>query len=119
MSSNAFAPQGNTIALNVTATTHSAVQVDLPTQGPLNINYVITNLGPNTAYISWAPPSPGNAAPSPALTAVIPVDGTPANGYPILSGSKETITAPPNAFVSAICAATQTATLLITPGEGV
>lgn len=115
MSSNAFAPQGNTACLSVTSTAHSAVQVS--GGGPANMNYVVTNVGPNTAWIVGAAPGP-NGAPAPTLAAVAPTDGTPANGYPILAGSKESLTYPPNSYFSAITAATTTATLYITPGEG-
>lgn len=119
MSSNAFAPQGNTVTFNVTQTAHTAVQIDPPTQGPININFVVANLGTSLAYVAWAPPGPANLAPTPALLAVIPVDGTSANGYPILPGSKETLTAPASAFFSAICPTGLTTTVTVTPGEGV
>jgi hypothetical protein len=119
MSSNAFAIQGNTVALAVTSTAHSAVQIDAPTNGPGNINFVVCNIGTSLGYISYAPPGPGNSAPSPTLAAVIPTDGTPANGYPVLAGSKETITAPPGSYWSAICASGLTTTITVTPGEGV
>src|SRR6266568_5006340 len=112
MSSNAFAPQGNSVVLSVTTSSHAAVQV--PGAGPANCNYVISVVG-NDTYLSWTAPLLSGATPS--LTTVIPVDGTPANGYRVLGGSKETITVPANAWFSAITAS-GTSSTSITPGEG-
>ena len=123
MSPNAFAPMGLTTAISVTSTASTQQQVNQQVGTPqLNQNnYVLTNLGPNTCYVAIAngTSDSSNGAPSPALAAAVPVAGTPANGYPVLAGSKETITAPTDAWFSAVCASAQTATLLITQGEGV
>lgn len=115
MSSNAFAPQGNTVCLAVTSTAHAAVQV--PGAGPANMNYVVANSGTSLAFITALAPLAGGVASNPV--AAIPVDGTPANGYEVLAGSKEVVTFPANAYFSAITAAGTTTTLYITPGEGV
>ena len=114
MSSNAFAIQGNTVEMDVTASSHATVQV--PGGGPGNINYIFTNTGANPCWVAMAQAGPGGAVPT--VTAAIPTDGTPANGYPVLAGSKESITGPVNAYFSAICAAALTTKLYITPGEG-
>jgi hypothetical protein len=123
MSSNAFAPSGLTSLISATSTASAAQQVNQLAGSPLlNLNnYVLTNLGPNTIYVAIANGTSdvSNGTPSPALVATIPVAGTPANGYPVLAGSKESITATAGAWFSAVCASTQTATLLITQGEGV
>ena len=115
MSSNAFAIQGNTVEMDVTSTTHSTIQVS--GGGPGNMNYILTNTGSNTVWVAYAlPATVGGAAPT--VTVVAPTDGSPANGYPVLAGSKESVTGPPNAYFSAICAAGLTSKLYITPGEG-
>lgn len=110
MSANAFAPQPtNTAALSVTSTsTVTPIQV----KGTLNnaTQRLIYNKGPNDCYLAWGPTS--------TLTAAIPAAGTPANGTPIPAKAIMVLSYPPNAYFAAVCAATETATLFISPGEG-
>ena len=107
MSINAFASTGNTVCLSVTTSAHTPVQVAGGNNG--SSCYMIYNAGPNTAFLVGA---------ASATNAVIPTDGTPANGMPIPSGSVLYWTDAPAAYWSAICAATQSATVYITPGDG-
>lgn len=103
-----FTPQANTFAIAVTSTASTPVQL-LGTGNGSN-RYRVVNVGPNTAFIAF-----GNSA----VVAVAPVAGTPANGVPSLSGTVETFGAAPNTYVSLICAATQTAIVYFTPGDGI
>lgn len=108
---NAFQPQGNTVALSVTTSSHNAVNVP-GLNNNASMQYEITNTGPNPAFVV-AGPNSGVAA------AVIPTDGTPANGWVIMNGQRKVITTYANAWFTAICASTQSATLYITPGDGI
>lgn len=111
MSSNAFAPQPtNTAALSVTATsTSTPIQV----KGALNnaTQRLIYNAGPNDCFLA--------SSASASFTAAIPVAGTPANGTPVPAGAVLVLSYPPNNYFAGVCASAQTATLYITPGEGV
>ena len=98
---------GNTVALTVSTSAHTPVQVSGGTGG--SSCYMVYNSGPNTAFLVGA---------ATAANAVIPTDGTPANGIPIPSATVLYWTSAPNAYWSAICAATQSATVYITPGDG-
>lgn len=118
MSMNAFAIGGNTVCLSVTASAHSVVQVPATNTTQNCINYVVTNSAKSANEVFVAYIAPGTTG-TPTLTPVIPTDGTPGNGYVIEPGATHVLTGPPNAYWSAICAAAGTATLYITPGEGV
>ncbi len=107
MSANAFTPQGNTAAIDVTDTASTGVQAPSSPQGQSGA--LVYNAGPNTAFL---------AAGASNVAAVAPIDGTPANGQPIPGGAIMALTFPPNAYFSAICAAGETATIYITRGEG-
>lgn len=108
MSTQPFAPQGNTVAITSAATSTAAVQVS----GASNtVNYEIQVVGAVPMYFAWG----SSSANAPA--AVIPVNGTPANGYPVQPGQAKTISAPPGAWFTTIATAT-TSTALITPGDG-
>lgn len=116
MSQNAFSIGGNTICLSVTSSAHSSVQ----TKGGNDTqpcNYVLTNSSSSIGEVFVAYAAPGNSG-TPTITPTIPVEGTSGNGYVIEPGATHTLTGPPNAFWSAICASGKTATLYITPGEG-
>ena len=117
---NAFIPMGNTVCLTVSTSSHTPVQVT-PSSALAVFQYSIQNVGPNTAFVTMAAPvtNGGGIQSAPSLTAVIPTDGTPANGWAIQSGQRMVVTGPPNAYFAAICAATQSATLYITPGDGI
>lgn len=109
MSSNAFTPQPtNSAALSVTSTsTATPIQV----KGALNnaTQRMIYNAGPNDCWL---------ASGAADVVAAIPAAGTPANGVAIPAGAVMTLSYPPNTYFAAVCAATKTATLYITPGEG-
>ncbi len=107
MSANAFSPSGNTALIAVTATASTGIQV----KGNIAnaTTRLIQNLGTKTAYLAWGESN---------IAAVVPVDGTPHNGIPILAGAVLTMGFPPNAYFSAICAGSDSTSLTITPGEG-
>lgn len=110
MSSNAFAPQPtNTVAF---AGTSTSTATPLQVKGALNnaTQRLVYNKGPNNAFLAWGKDN--------TVVAAIPVAGTPANGVPIAAGAVYTLSYPPNAFFAVVCAATETCTLYITPGEG-
>jgi hypothetical protein len=111
----AFTPFGNTVCLSVVTTSHTPVQV--AGTGSSAVNYRIYNAGTNTAFILASMPQTGNVAPS--MTVTIPTDGTPGNGIPVVAGATVTLNLPPNAYFSAICANAQSATIYITPGDGI
>lgn len=101
---------GNTVCLAVTDTSHAATQIlGSTTLGSYQV--IVKNAGASNAFINFGQTS-GVAA------AVAPTDGTPANGYPVLAGSIETLTIAPNSYVTAICATGLTATLYFTPVSG-
>lgn len=102
--------QGNTVCLAVTDTSHAATQiVGSTTLGSYQV--ILNNAGANTAFINIGQNSSVAAA-------VIPTDGTPAAGYPILGGSIQTLSLAPNSWLTAICATGLTTTLYITPVGG-
>lgn len=103
-----FAPSGNTAPISVTNASSTAIQV----QGtPANATQrMITNVGPNTAFVAWCSTS--------TCTAVAPSGSTPANGFPVPAGAIVVLSFPPNAWFATITTGTGTATLYITPGAG-
>lgn len=108
MSSNAFTPSGNTVALAVTSTSTST-----PLQVKGNVNNstqrMFYNAGPNDCFVEAA---------ATATAAVAPAAGTPGNAFPVPAGAVLVLSIPPNHYFAAISASAQTATLYITPGEG-
>lgn len=82
-----------------------------------NQQYVLTNSGTKLCFVGMG----ANAGQATANT-VAPVEpqavGYIAQCYPVLAGSQVTITGQQNAFFSAICAGSDTTTLLVTPGYG-
>lgn len=109
MSSNAFSPQPtNSACLSVTATsTSTPIQV----AGALNnaTQRMFANDGTKTCWIAWGASN---------VTAVVPTGGSPANGICIPAGAIVVLGIPPNAYIAAICAGSDTTTLYISPGEG-
>jgi len=103
-----FSSQGNTVCLSVTSSAHTAVQVTSNSNG--SFEYLITNTSSNPVFIAVGTTS--------SVTATLPVDGTPGNSFPLPPNWTSSIAGPPNAYFSAICAASQTATVYITPGDG-
>ena len=111
MSTQAFSPRGKTSLLAVTATAHSVVRV---TGTPVHCStYQFVNAGSKACYVAW-----GSAADDASVTPAIPTDSTPGYGLPILSGEIVTYNLVPDAYFSAICASTESTSLLITAGEG-
>lgn len=93
---SAFTP-GPTVTLSATATSSSSALSGTGSQ------VVFQNAGPNTVFVTFG---------SSTVTA------TTAN-FPVLNGQSLQLTRPADStHVAAICAATQTATLYVTPGEG-
>ncbi len=121
MQTSPFQATGNTQSLNVTATASTAFQ--LTTGGGGSGSQVrIANVGPNAAFVTWAAPAPAGSGSS-STVAVIPTSGNPPGtsqfGVWMLSSTIETFTIPQGSWISAICAAAQTATLHFAIGEGV
>lgn len=108
MNVNAFSPDfANTKSISVTSTSASVTLATVDTNtGTLGQGYNairIVNAGPNTAFVRWG---------TGTQTAL-------ATDMPILAGTVEVFSKSPDATtIAAIAAATQTATLYITCGEG-
>lgn len=113
MQASAFMPVPglNTAAANVTA---ASVAIALPSPVGSSAPQVrIYNSSGVIAYIAF-----GTTAAPP--TAVIPVNGAPANGIPIAPGAVEVITPPPQSTQVAVIAGAAGATpIFFTMGEGV
>lgn len=110
-----FVSSGNTLSLSVTSTASTGFQLTTSSKGS-GSQVRIVNVGPNNAFLTWDPNGSSSTA------AVIPTAGNPPGtsqfGIWILAGATETFTFPQNSWYSAICAASQTATLHFTVGEG-
>lgn len=103
----AFTLIGNTTELDCSTTSAS---VTLPDTGNSygGGNYRLVNDGPDKVFIAIG---------TGAVTAAIPVNGTPANGMPMEAGTTEVFGFPPGATLAAICPSS-TAKLYITGGQG-
>jgi hypothetical protein len=101
-----FTPQTNTIAMSVGTTSHAKVQVP-QSSAHGGHSYMLKNPGSETVYV--------NVGDGTVTAAVIPVDGTPANGFPVLEGETMIISGVQNAYFTAIAAAAG-GQLLITGG---
>lgn len=111
MSANAFKPQGNSAALAVTSTsTATPIQVNGNMKNATE--RLIYNAGPNDCWLAAA-------ATAAAAVAVVPTAGSPALGTVIPAKAVLVLGFPVAAFFAAISKAGETATLYITPGEGV
>lgn len=111
MGVQAFTVTGNTVTL--TAATSAPTPVQCPSTTLGGNQYRIINASTTViAYLSFA------ATSAEATTnCVIPGAGTPTRTLPILPATDEVITFTPNAYFTAITSAS-TATLFITPGDG-
>ncbi len=111
MSSNAFAPQGNTVFIAAAAAS-SGASAGVRVNGSVAnaTQRLVQNIGTKTAYLAGSLDS--------TIAAVAPTAGTPANGVPVQAGAILVLSYPPNTYFSAICASTDTTTLMLTPGEG-
>jgi len=119
VSTQPFAPQGNTVAITVTGSSSTAVQVPSGQGAGLGSgNYMLTVVGTTNIFFVATPPVIGSAitTAATAAAAVIPT-GSPANGVPLLGGSAQTITLAPGSWITTIAGATGS-TLYITPGDG-
>ena len=102
-------PVGKTVAINLTATSSTAVTVTPSTNDQVNFAAFL-NPGAKGCAVTIAPSS--------APAAVLPVDGTPSNSFylPPLMTRPVVLAVPINSFsVTGICAATETTTIYITP----
>lgn len=110
MQAQPFSPDfANTKSISATSTSSSVLLATVDTNsGTLGQGYNvirIVNNGPNAAFIRW-----GTAS---GVGAAVTTD------MPMLAGTVEVFTKSPDATtIAAICAATQTASLFITAGEG-
>lgn len=109
MSSNAFAPNGDSIAI---ASTFSGASTGVRCDGNVNnaTQRLVQNIGTKLAYVAGSLDD--------AIAAVAPTSGNPANGVPIQAGAILVMTYPPGTYFSAICGGSDTTTLVLTPGEG-
>ena len=103
--SSFYNQNNNSYCLSVTTTSHAAVQITGNLASNIQVRVRVVT---NDVFLVFS--QNGTAA-------VIPTDGTPANGMCVPPGV-ETFTIPQNSMVTAICAAGNTATVYLTPGEG-
>lgn len=108
MSTNAFTPLGNTVVFTAAATAPTPVQCVGAGLGCNN--YEVMNPGNVTVFL-------GFAADAANATTNATVVTSSQKGYPILPGTDKIIAAPPNAYFTG-ATATGTATVYITPGDG-
>jgi hypothetical protein len=108
MSINAFNPQGNTVVFTAATTAPTAVQAVGIGLGCST--YEVMNPGNVTVFLGFATDAANAATNATVVTST-------GKGYPVLPGTDKIIGAPPNAYFSGITAS-GTATVYITPGEG-
>jgi len=108
MSTNAFTPLGNTVTFIAATSAPTAVQALSSTLG--GNQYRIINSGTVTVFLGI-----GNTASNAANNAVVVT--TTAPSYPLLPGTDEVLTFAPNWYFTGITAS-GTATVYITPGDG-
>lgn len=107
MSTNAFQPSGNTVTIVAAVSPPTAVQVTA-LNGIGSNQYRVINAGPAVAFLGFS------ASAATALTNASNVS----TSIPLLNGTDEILTFPPNMFVTAGIAA-NVATIYVTPGDGV
>lgn len=113
-----FMPQGNTVAITSAVASTAAVQVP-NSQGSAGLgpsDYLLNVVGAVTVFVVFTTIQNYAANGNAATAAVIPVNGTPANGFPVAPGVPQVVTIAPGAYVTSIATAT-TSTLYITPGQ--
>lgn len=106
----AFAPNGNTITFTAAVSGAIPTPVQATTPAGQSYQYIVTNIGTVTAFISW-----GSSATATA-NCVIPT-GTSQSVVPILPSAAFVITLPANVFFCGITAS-GTAIIYVTPGVG-
>jgi hypothetical protein len=102
-------PVGKTVAIDLTATSSTAVTVTPTTNDQVNYAAFL-NPGAKGCAVTIATSS--------ASAAVLPVNGTASNSFyfPALMTSPVVLAVPANSFsVTGICAATETTTIYVTP----
>lgn len=109
MGTNAFQKTGNTVVFTAATTAPSAVQAASSTLG--GNQYRIINSGTVTVFLGYGTSASdaGNAA------TVVTSSG---QAFPLLPGTDEILTFVPNAYFTGITSSS-TATVYITPGDGV
>ena len=108
MSINAFVPMGNTVAFTANVAAPATVQA---ISAGLGCNqYEVFNAGNVTVFLGYG----ANATVANSQATVVTTTGP---GYPLLPGTDKIVSAPPNAYFTGITAS-GTATIYITPGEG-
>lgn len=105
-----FQQMGKGVTFTGATSAPSAVQC-LTDNNVISQQYVIVNTGSVNVFFGW-----GQNANEAGARAVIPT-GTPAYGYCVLAGTKETITGPKNAFFTGITGSS-TAVCYVYPGTG-
>lgn len=91
--------------------TEASANKRLPTDsGRGLISLAVDNVGSKIAYVMQSPTSAD-------AVAVAPVDGTPSLGKPVQALSSQIFTVPAGCWIAAICAAGDTTTLVLTPGQ--
>ena len=103
-----FTPSGNTVTFTASTSAPTPVQAVSTTLG--GNQYRILNAGSVIAFLGIG----STAAQATASAAVVT---TTANCIPVLAGTDEIISFPPNAYFTGITS-TSTATVYITPGDG-
>mgnify|MGYP006276500475 CR=1 FL=1 len=107
----AFTPSGNTVTITAATSAPVASQVPSTTIGG-NQYRVINASTTQGAFLTW-----GQNATTAQNNAVIPTGNTTFNMLYLLPNTDEILTFVPNAYFTAITAA-NSATLYITPGDG-
>lgn len=110
-----FFPSGPTILVAGAATAPTGVHAANTNQNTLDAGAQVRlhNAGPNLAFVAFATTATGAQA-----AAVIPLGGAPTNVIPLPSGAIEVLTAGKGMYWSAICVASETASVYVTPGDG-
>lgn len=103
-----FCPSGNTVTFTANTSAPTPVQAVSTTLG--GNQYRILNAGQVTAFL-------GVGTTSAQAAASATVVSTTANCIPVLAGTDEIITFPPNAYFTGITSSS-TAVIYITPGDG-
>jgi len=112
--SAAFTPTGNTVTFTANVSGSVPTPVLVQTSGGLGSNqYRIINA--STSVIAHL--AVGTSAAAATTNAVIATAGTPSPGIPLLPGTDEILTLPPNAYFTAITSSS-TAVIYIIPGDG-
>lgn len=100
---------GNNIACLVPTSTSSNVALPQVAIGPVDVE--LTNAGNAAAWVAFDIVS--------TVAAVIPVAGTPANGYPLLPGQSKVVSiGSATTYMAAITASGTTTTLYAAVGQG-